>query len=43
MVNVDSPILDFYPCDFSTDLNGKQHEWEAVVCVPFIDEVSPGN
>lgn len=26
--------------DFQTDLNGKQQEWEAVVLVPFIDEVS---
>ena len=39
MVNVDSPILNFYPNTFLTDLNGKQHDWEAVVLVPFIDEV----
>ena len=25
--------------EFATDLNGKQHEWEAMVLVPFIDEV----
>lgn len=40
MVNEDSPILEFYPDTFDTDLNGKQHEWEAVVLIPFIDEVS---
>jgi len=34
-----SPIGDFYPTKFSTDLNGKQQEWEAVVLIPFIDEV----
>lgn len=33
-----SPVIDFYPVDFQTDLNGKQ-EWEAVVLIPFIDEV----
>ena len=25
--------------EFVTDLNGKQQEWEAVVLIPFIDEV----
>lgn len=34
-----SPILEYYPLDFKTDLNGKQQEWEAVVLIPFIDEV----
>lgn len=34
-----SPIIDFYPLDFSVDLNGKRQEWEAVVLIPFIDEV----
>ena len=38
MVNEDSPVRDFYPMDFETDLNGKQMEWEAVVLIPFIDE-----
>ena len=38
MVNEDSPVRDFYPIDFETDLNGKQMEWEAVVLIPFIDE-----
>lgn len=38
MTNPDSPIYDFYPKDFESDLNGKQQEWEAVVLIPFIDE-----
>ncbi|XP_061162690.1 5'-3' exoribonuclease 1-like [Saccostrea echinata] len=38
MTNENSPIIDFYPVDFQTDLNGKQQEWEAVVLIPFIDE-----
>jgi 5'-3' exoribonuclease 1 len=32
-------LIDFYPTDFDTDLNGKQQDWEAVVLIPFIDEV----
>ncbi|KAM3932204.1 5'-3' exoribonuclease 1 isoform 3-T3 [Leptodactylus fuscus] len=38
MTSEDSPIIDYYPQDFKTDLNGKQQEWEAVVLIPFIDE-----
>lgn len=38
MVNEDSPVKQFYPVEFETDLNGKQQEWEAVVLIPFIDE-----
>lgn len=34
-----SPIIDFYPVNFKTDLNGKQQDWEAVVLIPFIEEV----
>ncbi|KAK3105106.1 hypothetical protein FSP39_017370 [Pinctada imbricata] len=33
-----SPVIDFYPINFQTDLNGKQQDWEAVVLIPFIDE-----
>ena len=33
-----SEIGDFYPTSFTTDLNGKKQEWEAVVLIPFIDE-----
>uniref|UniRef100_A0A2K5JHS5 5'-3' exoribonuclease 1 n=1 Tax=Colobus angolensis palliatus TaxID=336983 RepID=A0A2K5JHS5_COLAP len=38
MTSEDSPIIEYYPPDFKTDLNGKQQEWEAVVLIPFIDE-----
>eukprot|EP00171_Calliarthron_tuberculosum_P020206 IDg20206t1 len=38
MVRNDSPVADFYPTEFQTDLNGKRNAWEAVVLVPFIDE-----
>eukprot|EP00118_Oscarella_pearsei_P002981 m.12490 g.12490 ORF g.12490 m.12490 type:complete len:1544 (+) comp24099_c0_seq1:68-4699(+) len=38
MVNEDSLLLDFYPHNFKTDMNGKTQEWEAVVLIPFIDE-----
>ncbi|XP_032580965.1 5'-3' exoribonuclease 1 [Drosophila sechellia] len=33
-----SPLADFYPLEFESDLNGKKHDWEAVVLIPFIDE-----
>ncbi|XP_053565993.1 5'-3' exoribonuclease 1 isoform X2 [Bombina bombina] len=38
MTSEESSIIDYYPQDFKTDLNGKQQEWEAVVLIPFIDE-----
>ncbi|XP_075058040.1 5'-3' exoribonuclease 1 isoform X2 [Mixophyes fleayi] len=38
MTGEESPIIDYYPQDFKTDLNGKQQEWEAVVLIPLIDE-----
>jgi 5'-3' exoribonuclease 1 len=39
MTSDSSSIIQYYPLDFKTDLNGKQQEWEAVVLIPFIDEV----
>ncbi|XP_014661777.1 PREDICTED: 5'-3' exoribonuclease 1-like [Priapulus caudatus] len=39
MVDDNSPIIDFYPPEFKSDLNGKKQEWEAVVLIPFIEEV----
>ena len=38
MLNDDSPIKEYYPVEFQTDLNGKAQEWEAVVLIPFINE-----
>jgi len=38
MTSESSPIIDYYPVDFETDLNGKQQEWEAIVLIPFIQE-----
>lgn len=38
MMNESSPIFNYYPVDFKTDLNGKRHDWEAVVLIPIIDE-----
>ncbi|XP_053692331.1 5'-3' exoribonuclease 1 [Sabethes cyaneus] len=38
MMDPNSPVSDFYPERFDTDLNGKQQAWEAVVLIPFIDE-----
>ncbi len=40
MSDANSPIIDFYPEKFDTDLNGKKQEWEAVVLIPFINEVN---
>ena len=39
MIMEQSDIIEYYPVNFKTDLNGKQHDWEAVVLIPFIDEV----
>ena len=38
MIMEQSEIIEYYPVNFNTDLNGKQQEWEAVVLIPFIDE-----
>ncbi|KAI8904042.1 phosphodiesterase/alkaline phosphatase D [Gorgonomyces haynaldii] len=38
MTDPSSPIIDFYPRTFETDLNGKKADWEAVVKIPFIDQ-----
>lgn len=38
LVEENSPIANYYPHEFKTDLNGKRQEWEAVVLIPFIDE-----
>ncbi|XP_074599461.1 5'-3' exoribonuclease pacman [Brevipalpus obovatus] len=39
MTEESSPLIDYFPENFALDLDGKQHSWEAVVVIPFIDEV----
>ncbi|GAB0088576.1 5'-3' exoribonuclease 1 [Sergentomyia squamirostris] len=38
MTDPQSDIIEYYPTEFETDLNGKRQEWEAVVLIPFIKE-----
>ncbi|KAK5676899.1 5'-3' exoribonuclease 2 [Elasticomyces elasticus] len=38
MTQIDSPIIDFYPENFETDLNGKKYAWQGVVLLSWIDE-----
>ena len=33
----DSPIADFYPTEFTVDLNGKHQAWQGVALLPFVD------
>ncbi len=42
MTQAGSPIHDFYPTTFEVDMEGKRAEWEGIVKVPFVDEVSCG-
>ena len=37
MLHPSSPLLSFYPSDFTSDANGKRQSWEAVVQIPFIE------
>ena len=38
MTEKESPIIDFYPLNFSVDLNGKRYEWQGVALLPLVDE-----
>eukprot|EP00160_Parvularia_atlantis_P001968 Unigene11606_Nuclearia_a/m.35361 Unigene11606_Nuclearia_a/g.35361 ORF Unigene11606_Nuclearia_a/g.35361 Unigene11606_Nuclearia_a/m.35361 type:complete len:1264 (-) Unigene11606_Nuclearia_a:602-4393(-) len=37
MLDAGSPVIDYYPRHFGTDLNGKINSYEAVVLIPFAD------
>jgi 5'-3' exonuclease len=38
MTNPESPLVDYYPSDFTVDANGKKNAWESIVRIPFIVE-----
>jgi len=37
MLHPSSPLIEYYPADFTSDANGKRQSWEAIVEIPFID------
>ena len=37
MIHPSSPLIEYYPNEFTTDPNGKRQAWEAIVQIPFID------
>jgi 5'-3' exoribonuclease 1 len=37
MIHPSSPLMSYYPQDFTVDPNGKRQSWEAIVQIPFID------
>ncbi len=39
MLDPNSPLADFYPRNFELDMNDKKNDWEAVVLIPFVDQV----
>lgn len=38
MLDLDSPIIDYFPSDFYIDLVGKKFAWLGQVLLPFIDD-----
>ena len=38
MLDSSSPIIDFYPLKFCSDLNGELKEWMSVTLLPFVDK-----
>lgn len=34
----DSPLIDYFPNEFKTDLNEKIHDYEAIILIPFMDD-----
>jgi 5'-3' exoribonuclease 1 len=37
MLHPSSPLIQYYPQEFTSDANGKRQSWEAVVQIPFIE------
>jgi 5'-3' exonuclease len=37
MLHPSSPLIPYYPADFTSDPNGKRQSWEAIVQIPFIE------
>lgn len=37
MTSTESPIIDFYPSYFESDLNGASKAWMSVNILPFVD------